>query len=99
MHLGGSIVYEHRDVARECYRLIFLGILLTEEGPGVERLLAKHAGGRSLTAAETTRLKHVLEAAEWLRHPAVLASADFAALVAARALESYNPELSIDEVP
>jgi hypothetical protein len=97
-HLGGSIVYDYRDAGRDCYRLSFLGMLLTDDGPGVERLLAKHAAGRPLTAAETTRLKHVLEAAEWLRDPAVLASADLASRIAARAVDSYNPELSIDEV-
>jgi len=97
-HLGGSIVYDHRDAGRDCYRLSFLGILLTDDGPGVERLIAKHAAGHPTTAAETTRLKHVLEAAEWLRDPAVLASADLATLIAERAVKSYNPEMSIDGV-
>jgi hypothetical protein len=61
-------------------------------------LLAKHAAGQPTTAAETTRLEHVLEAAEWLRDPAFLASADLATLIAERAVKAYNPEMSIDGV-
>jgi hypothetical protein len=91
-------VYDHRDAGRDCYRLSFLGILLTDDGLGVERMLAKHAAGQPMTAPETRRLKHVLEAAEWLRDPAVLASADLATLIAERAVKSYNPEMSIDGV-
>jgi hypothetical protein len=97
-HLGGSIVYDYRDGPRECYRLTLLGILLTADGPGVERLLVRHAAGESMTAAETARMKHVLEAAEWLRDPAVLAGGDVATLVATRALDSYDPVKPIDGV-
>ena len=97
-HLGGSIVFDHRDGTRECYRLTLLGMLLTADGPAIENLLVRHAGGLSIADAEATMLKHVLEAADWLRDPAVLATPDLPALVAARALDSYNPETPIDGV-
>ena len=97
-HLGGSIVFDHRDGGRECYRLTLLGILLTADGAGIENLLVRQAGGLSITPAEAATLKHVLEAAHWLRDPAVLATPDLAAHVAARALGSYNPETPIDGV-
>jgi hypothetical protein len=51
-----------------------------------------------MTAAETARLKHVFEAAEWLRDPAVLVGGDVATLVATRALDSYDPVKPIDGV-
>jgi hypothetical protein len=95
-HLGGSIVFDHREGGRDVYRLTLLGILLAADGPNIERLLVRHAGGLSMAPAETATLKHVLEAADWLRDPAVLATPDFAAYVAARALESYNPETPIE---
>jgi hypothetical protein len=97
-HLGGSIVFDHRDGGRECYRLTLLGILLTADGAGIENLLVRQAGGLSITPAEAATLKHVLEAADWLRDPAVLATPDLAAHVTARALGSYNPETPIDGV-
>jgi len=98
-HLGGSIVFDYRDAAgRDCYRLTLLGILLTADGPAIEQLLERRAGGRSLAPAETATLQHVVAEAEWLRDPAVLATPDLAAYVAARALHTYNPELPIDGV-
>jgi len=97
-HLGGSIVFDHRAGGRECYRLTLLGILLTADGPGIEVLLVGHAGGLSITPAEAATLKHVLDAADWLRDPTVLATPGLAAHVAARALDSYNPETPIDGV-
>jgi len=89
-------VFDHRAGARECYRLTLLGILLTSHGPDIENLLVRHAGGLSVTAAEATTLEHVLDAADWLRDPAVLAMRDLSAHVAARALDSYNPETPIE---
>jgi hypothetical protein len=97
-HLGGSIVFDHRDGGRDCYRLTLLGILLTADGPAVEVLLERHAAGLPLTPAETAALQHAREAAEWLSDPAILARRDLAAYVAARALDSYNPEMPIDGV-
>jgi hypothetical protein len=97
-HLGGSIVFDHRVGGRDCYRLTLLGILLASEGPDVERLIVRHAAGRPLTAAETAQLKHVLEAAEWLRDPAVLGAPDLANRVVRRALDAYDPETRIDGV-
>jgi hypothetical protein len=41
-HLGGSIVRDARDGARECYRLTFLGVLLTADGPAIELLLVRY---------------------------------------------------------
>ena len=41
-HLGGSIVLEDRDGDRECYRLTFLGVLLTADGPAIELLLVRY---------------------------------------------------------
>jgi hypothetical protein len=97
-HLGGSIVFDHRDGGRDVYRLTLLGILLAADGPEIEQLLVRHAGAVSMTTAETAKLKHVLEAADWLRDPAVLATPDLAAYVVARALDAYNPETPIDGV-
>ena len=97
-HLGGSIVFDHRDGGRDVYRLTLLGILLAADGPDIELLLVRHAGGLSITPAEAAMLKHVLDAADWLRDPAVLATPDLAAYVAARALDAYNPETPIDGV-
>ena len=93
-HLGGSIVYEYRDGDRECYRLTLLGMLLTADGPSIERLVVRHADGESMTSAEMARLKHVLEGGKWLRDPAGLAARD----VATRALDSYDPVKPIDGV-
>ena len=95
-HLGGSIVFDHRAGGRECYRLTLLGILLTADGPGIEVLVVRHAGGLATAPAEAATLKHVLDAADWLRDPAVLAMPDLATHLAARALDSYNPEMPID---
>jgi hypothetical protein len=41
-HLGGSIVRDARDGERECYRLTFLGVLLTADGPAIELLLVRY---------------------------------------------------------
>ena len=98
-HLGGSIVFDHRDGGRECYRLTLLGILLTSHGPGIENLLVRHAAGRSITPAEAPILEHVLDATDWLRDSAMLARPDLPAYVAARALDSYNPETPIEGAP
>jgi hypothetical protein len=98
-HLGGSIVFDHRDAGgRDCYRLTLLGILLTADGPAIEQLLERHAAGRPLSPAEADMLPHVVAEADWLRDSAVLATPDFGAYVAARALDTYNPELPIDGV-
>lgn len=97
-HLGGSIVYDHRDGERDCYRLTLLGMLLTADGPDIERVLVRHAAGQSLMPADRARLEHVRAAADWLRDPAVLARGDVASLVATRALDSYDPAKPIDSV-
>jgi hypothetical protein len=97
-HLGGSIVYDDRDGGRDCYRLTLLGMLVAADGPSIERLLVRHGAGEPLTAAESARLKHVLEAAEWLRDPGVLQGGDVASRVATRALDSYDPAMPIDGV-
>ena len=89
-HLGGSLVMDHRDGGRGCYRLTLLGLLLTAEAPAIERLLERRAAGASLTAADTTVLQHVVAVDPALRAPAP------AAHVVRRALDSYNPELAID---
>jgi hypothetical protein len=91
-------VFEHRDGRRDCYRLTLLGILLTADGPALEVLLVRYAGGLSVAPAETAVLQPVLAAADWLRDPAVLANPDPAAYVASRVLDSYNPEMPIDGV-
>jgi len=95
-HLGGSIVFDHRVGGRDCYRLTLLGILLASEGPDVERLIVRHAAGGPPTPAETP--PHMLEAAEWLRDPAVLGAPDLANRVVRRALDAYDPETRIDGV-
>jgi hypothetical protein len=41
-HLGGSIVRDAREGGRACYRLTLLGVLLTDDGASVERLLARY---------------------------------------------------------
>jgi hypothetical protein len=97
-HLGGSVVFDHHDGGRDCYRLTLLGILLTDDGPAIEQLLARHADGRSLAPADAVTLQHVVAEADWLRDPAALATPDFGAYLAARALDTYNPELPIDGV-
>jgi len=97
-HLGGSIVFDHREGGRDRYGLTLLGMLLTADAPVIELLLVRHAAALPTTPAETATLRHVLESAAWLRDPEVLASPDLAAHVAARALDSYNPELPIDGV-
>jgi hypothetical protein len=89
-HLGGSLVIDHRDGARDCYRLTLLGLLLTAEAPAIERLLERRAAGASLTPAETTVLQHVVAVDPSLREPAPAAN------IVRRALDSYNPELAID---
>jgi hypothetical protein len=89
-HLGGSLVLDHRDGGRECYRLTLLGLLLTADAPAIERLLERRAAGAPLTAAETTLLQHVVAVDPSLRETVP------AAHVARRALDSYNPELAID---
>jgi hypothetical protein len=89
-HLGGSLVMDHRDGRRECYRLTLLGVLLTADAPAIERLLERRAAGASLTAAETTVLQHVVAVDPALTDPTPVAQ------VARRALDSYNPELAID---
>lgn len=40
--LGGKIVWEYEDSVGKYYELSFLGILLTEEGPNFEQLLARY---------------------------------------------------------
>ena len=89
-HLGGSLVMDHRDGGRDCYRLTLLGRLLTADAPAIERLLERRAAGASLTAAETTVLQHVVSVDPSLRE------ATPPVHVVRRALDSYNPELAID---
>src|SRR5258708_3278380 len=40
--LGGSIVRDAREGERESYRLTFLGVLLTADGPAIELLLVRY---------------------------------------------------------
>jgi len=42
--LGGSIVIEYEENSAKFYRLTFLGILLTKDGPDYEQLLARYLG-------------------------------------------------------
>ena len=56
-HLGGSIVRDVRDGERECYRLTFLGVLLTANGAAIELLLVRYLEwlkGRRRTQANLT---------------------------------------------
>ena len=92
-------MFDQRDGGRDCYRLTLLGMLLTADGPGLELLVVRYAGGLPATLAETAALQHMLEAAHWLRDPAVLAMPDLAGHVAARALGAYNPEMPIERRP
>jgi hypothetical protein len=106
-HLGGSIVADHRDGERECYRLTLLGLLLTADGPAVAALLGRYLEGRhrddgaraSMTSAEATALRRVLDL---VGLPAGLEDAgarppDLAAHIEARALEAYDPTLPVEE--
>src|SRR6266498_3081850 len=42
--LGGSIIFEQRDSTTLRYQMMFLGVLLTEDGEQYEQLLAKYLG-------------------------------------------------------
>src|SRR5207302_5844633 len=58
-HLGGSIVRDARDGERECYRLTFLGVLLTANGAAIELLLVRYLEwlkGRRRTHANLTSI-------------------------------------------
>jgi len=110
-HLGGSLVFDYRAGDRECYRLTFLGVLLTADGPAIEVLLVRYLEwlrGRYRTNGRLDRVS-IEEVAAGLQ----LTSAETAVLsrvldvarwpegavmedVFARALESYDPELPID---
>jgi len=106
-HLGGCIVFDFREGDRECYRLTFLGVLLTADGPAIEMLLVRHLeslkGGVTaaveMTPAETAVLSRVLDVADWRAGAALadlLATSDVRAHVESRALASYDPAIPID---
>jgi len=40
--LGGCVVYEASDDQKECYALLFLGILMTDQGPDLEELCVRY---------------------------------------------------------
>lgn len=42
--MGGSIVFEARAEGKECYKLTFLGTLLTDQGEELEQLLVEYVG-------------------------------------------------------